>query len=79
MEVVKIPTELTRHQQTNKLQIKSKTSGSILSFVQKMSGNSRNQPNGDGGTRGGGGCGGRMSWGEQLGSSLPSRVNRNFL
>ena len=44
-----------------------------------MSGNSGNQPNGEGGTRGGGGCGGRMSWGERLGSSLPSRVNRNLL
>ena len=43
-----------------------------------MSGNSGNQPRGEGGgTRGSGG--GRMSWAERLGSSLPSSLNRNIL
>ena len=42
-----------------------------------MSGNSGNQPRGEGGTRTGGGR--RMSWAERLGSSLPSSLNRNIL
>ena len=62
-------------EQTNKLQIKKKyLAENPVSGI--MSGNSGNQPRGEGGTRSGGG---RMSWAERLGSSLPSSLNRNVL